>query len=356
MSSQSEKESKKVLGITTGDLNGIGPEVILKTFADNRILQTCTPVMYASSKLVSFYRKLLNIQEINLNVIRNISEISPRKFNVLQSWEEEVTLDPGTATPTSGNYALKSLRHAVNDLKFNKIDGLVTAPINKQNIQSADFNFPGHTEFLAKEFNAESYLMFMIGENLRVAVVSGHVPLQEAPAEITFDKIVAKLKVMHESLIKDFGIRKPKIAVLGLNPHAGDDGLLGKEEQIIITPAIKKAFESGIMVYGPYPADGFFGSDTIKSFDAVLAMYHDQGLVPFKALTFGTGVNFTAGLPVVRTSPDHGTAYDLAGKNKASENSFRQAVYTAADVLVQRDTYSDINQNPLKFSKLKGDR
>ncbi|MGI8891931.1 MAG: 4-hydroxythreonine-4-phosphate dehydrogenase PdxA [Bacteroidia bacterium] len=356
MSHPSEKETKKILGISIGDLNGIGPEIILKTFADNRMLQVCTPVLYASSKLISFYRKLLNIQELNLNVIRNISELSPRKFNVLQSWEEEVVMEPGVATSVSGSYALRSLKGTVEDLKRNKIDGLVTAPIDKQNIQSDQFDFPGHTEFLAKEFNSDDYLMFMVSENLKVSVVSGHVALQNAPSDITFEKILSKLKVMHQSLIKDFQIRKPRIAVLGLNPHAGDKGLLGKEEESFIMPAIKKAFENGIMAYGPYPADGFFGSSAISSFDAVLAMYHDQGLVPFKTLSFGQGVNYTAGLPIVRTSPDHGTAYDIAGKNKASENSFRQAVYTAVDIIENRDVHSEISEKPLKFSKLKGDR
>jgi 4-hydroxythreonine-4-phosphate dehydrogenase len=349
-------ETKKIVGISIGDLNGIGPEVIIKTFADNRMLQVCTPVLYASSRLISFYRKLLNIQEINLNVIRNIDGLSPRKFNVLQCWEEEVAIEPGVATSVSGSYALRSLKGAVEDLKRNKIDGLVTAPINKHNIQSEQFNFPGHTEFLAKEFNAEGFLMFMVSEDVRVAVVSGHIPLQKAPSEITFENILSKLKVMHQSLIKDFGIRKPRIAVLGLNPHAGDQGLLGKEEEAIILPAIKKAFENNILAYGPYPADGFFGSSAITSFDAVLAMYHDQGLIPFKTLSFGHGVNFTAGLPIVRTSPDHGTAYDIAGKNKASEDSFRQAVYTAVDIIENRLLHGEISQNPLKFSKLKGDR
>ena len=356
MSQHTDRDSKRILGISIGDLNGIGPEIIIKTFADNRMLQSCTPVLYASNKIISFYRKLLNIQDLNINVIRNISEASPRKFNILQCWEEEIPLEPGVATTQSGSYALKSLQCVVKDLKENKIDGIVTAPINKQNIQSDQFNFPGHTEYLAREFQSEKYLMFMVSETLRVAVVSGHVPLQNAASEITFENIMDKLQVMQQSLIKDFQIRKPRIAVLGLNPHAGDNGLLGKEEETIITPAVKKAFEKNILAYGPYPADGFFGSAAIKSFDAVLAMYHDQGLVPFKALSFGSGVNFTAGLPIVRTSPDHGTAYDLAGKNQASEDSFRQAVFTATDIIDNRAINREINENPLKFSKLKGDR
>lgn len=356
MSHPTEKETKRIIGISIGDLNGIGPEIILKTFADNRMLQVCTPVLYASSKLISFYRKLLNIQEINLNIIRNIDGLSHRKFNVLQCWDEEVPLEPGVPTKPSGAYALRSLIGTVEDLKKNKIDGLVTAPIHKQNMQSEQFNFPGHTEFLAKEFNTENYLMFMISENVRVAVVSGHVPLQQAPSQITFENILSKLRVMQQSLIRDFQIRKPRIAVLGLNPHAGEQGLLGKEEDTFIIPAVKKAFEQGILAYGPYPADGFFGSSAITSFDAVLAMYHDQGLVPFKTLSFGQGVNYTAGLPIVRTSPDHGTAFDLAGKNKASENSFRHAVYAATDIIENRLNYNEISQDPLKFSKLKGDR
>lgn len=351
-----DKEQKKVIGISVGDINGIGPEIIIKTFADNRMLQSCIPVLFGSSKLVSFYRKLFSIQELNINVIRNISDISPKKFNILQVWEEELPIEPGVPTKISGSYALKSLQSAVDCLKRNKIHGLVTAPINKQNIQSEQFNFPGHTEFLAREFNAENYLMFMVSDEVRVAVVSGHVPLKQAPSQITFENILSKLQVMNNSLKQDFRIRKPRIAVLGLNPHAGDQGLLGPEEEEVISPAVKKAFEKGLTAYGPYPADGFFGSSAITSFDAVLAMYHDQGLVPFKTLSFGQGVNFTAGLPIVRTSPDHGTAYDIAGKNLASENSFRQAVFMAIDIIENRVLNEELTQNPLKFSKLKDDR
>jgi 4-hydroxythreonine-4-phosphate dehydrogenase len=356
MSNPHEDEGKIRVGISCGDINGVGLEVIIKTFFDNRMHQVCTPVIYASNKMLSLQRKALNMNEFQYQTVRNSSEIILRKTNVINCWEEEVHVDFGKENAEGGKYALLSLLAAVKDLKENKFDVLVTAPINKHNIQSGEFNFPGHTEFLAKEFNATDHLMFLVSDNLRVAVVSGHIPVSQVAQTLTPEKIISKIRLMNHSLKRDFGIRKPKIAVLGLNPHAGDAGLIGKEESEIILPAIKKSFDDGLFVYGPYSADGFFGSGTFKKFDAVLAMYHDQGLIPFKALSFTSGVNFTAGLPIVRTSPDHGTAYDIAGKGIANEESFREAIYTAINILQKRQEYDEINAAPLAFSKQSRDQ
>jgi 4-hydroxythreonine-4-phosphate dehydrogenase len=358
MSHHPEKDHRPRIGITLGDPNGIGPEVIIKTFLDNRMLQVCTPVIYGSSKAISFYRKSLNIQEFNYNSLKSIDALIPRKLNVLNCWEEDIKIDPGLGNEISGKYALKALEAAVNDLAARKIDALVTGPVNKEIIGKAGFSFPGHTEYLAQKFNAPEHLMFMVSENLKIAVVSGHVPLKNAASALSVDKILKKLRVMNSSLLKDFGIRKPRIAVLGINPHAGDNGLLGSEENEIIIPSVKQAFAENILAFGPYSADGFFGSAVFRQFDGVLAMYHDQGLVPFKALAFEDGVNFTAGLPVVRTSPDHGTAYDIAGKNLASESSMRHAIYAACDIIQKRQEYQEIAANPLPmgFSKLSRDQ
>ncbi|MBK6398375.1 MAG: 4-hydroxythreonine-4-phosphate dehydrogenase PdxA [Bacteroidetes bacterium] len=354
--SQTEQEGRIKVGITCGDINGVGLEVILKTFLDSRMHQVCTPVIYASNKMVSLHRKLLNFTDFQYITVKSSDEIILRKTNVINCWEEDVHVEFGQVNADGGKYALLSLQHAIADLKANKIDVLVTAPINKSNIQSDQFRFNGHTEYLAEEFNAPDHLMFLVSENLKVAVVSGHIPVKDVAATLSIEKINKKIRLMNESLKRDFGIRKPKIAVLGLNPHAGDAGLIGKEETEIIIPAVKKCFDDKLYVYGPYSADGFFGSGTHRKFDAVLAMYHDQGLVPFKALNFSSGVNFTAGLPVVRTSPDHGTAYDIAGKGEANEESFREAIYTAIDVLAKREEYDEINANPLAFSKQTSDR
>lgn len=345
-----DQEGKIKIGITCGDINGIGLEVIMKTFLDNRMHQVCTPVIYASSKLISHQRKLLNFTEFNYNTARS-NEIILRKTNVINCWEEEIPVEWGKPTELSGKYALRSLQFALKELKENKIDALVTAPINKHTMQSSEFNFPGHTEYLASQFNTKEYLMFLVSDNLRVATVSGHVPIKNLSADISIEKILGKLRLLNLSLKRDFGIRKPKLAVLGLNPHAGDNGLLGTEEKEIIQPAVQKAFDENMFVYGPYSADGFFGSGSFKKFDATLCMYHDQGLIPFKALSFTSGVNFTAGLPVVRTSPDHGTAYDIAGKGIASEDSLRESIYAAIDILSKRKEYDEINANPLAFSK-----
>lgn len=351
-----EQEGKIKVGISCGDINGVGLEVIMKTFLDNRMHQVCTPVIYASNKMVSAQRKALNMTDFQYQTVKNSNEVILRKTNVINCWEEEVAIEFGVSNANGGKYALKSLQAAVADLKDKKIDVLVTAPINKQNIQSEEFKFAGHTEYLAEEFGSPEHLMFLVSDNLKVAVVSGHIPVKEVAATLTIDKIIQKIKMINKSLKRDFGMDKPKIAVLGLNPHAGDQGLIGKEETDIIIPAIKKCFDEKMFIYGPYAADGFFGSGTYKKFDAVLAMYHDQGLVPFKTVSFGNGVNFTAGLPIVRTSPDHGTAYDIAGKGTASEDSFREAIYMAIDIMKHREEFDEINAKPLAFSKQQADR
>ncbi|MBK8846851.1 MAG: 4-hydroxythreonine-4-phosphate dehydrogenase PdxA [Bacteroidetes bacterium] len=350
-----DNEGKIRVGITIGDINGVGPEVVIKTFSDSRMSHVCTPVIYASNKSISHYRKLLNANDFNFNTIKSVNDIIWRKVNLINCWEEEIAIEPGQATTDGGKYAFKSLEQATADLLLQKIDVLVTAPINKQNIQSPDFNFPGHTEYLAKAANASDALMMLVSDDMRVACATGHMALRDVAAKITKQNILKKLSLLSESLKKDFGIRKPKIAVLGLNPHAGDQGLLGKEEQEIIIPAIKEAINKNIMAYGAYAADGFFASLQHRKFDAVLAMYHDQGLIPFKSAGFEKGINFTAGLSFIRTSPDHGTAYDIAGKNIANESSFRQAIYSAIDIFKARAQHAEINKNPLAFSKKGSD-
>ena len=356
MSSNQDIDFKVRVGITIGDINGIGPEIIIKTFADNRMHQVCTPVIYGSSKAISFHKKALNNTEFNFTTLKNIGELNHKRTNLINCWEEEVKIDIGQANSIGGKYAFMSLQAACKDLVEEAIDVLVTAPIDKKTMQQEGFRFPGHTEFLAQQFNTTEYLMMLVSDRLRIATVTGHIPVKQVASEITKEKILAKIKVMHHSLRRDFGIRKPRIAVLGLNPHSGDSGLIGTEEQEIISPAIKMAFDQNILAYGPYPADGFFGAAKFKTFDGILAMYHDQGLVPFKSLSFDSGVNFTAGLPIIRTSPDHGTGYDIAGKNIASEDSFRTAIYLACDIYHNRITFDEVNANPLKYSKLGGDR
>ncbi len=328
------KQHKPIIGITLGDYNGIGPEVILKTINDGEILKFFTPVIYASTSLLKKYRKLCIMSEdIGFVSINEIGDAQQKKINILDCWTEDYNLEPGLVTETAGKCAFLSLQKCTEDLKNGFIDAMVTAPINKKNIQNVDFNFVGHTEYLQSAFAAPEVLMFMVSENLKIAVVSMHVPLQDVRKDITKEKIEARLQIMLQSLKKDFGITKPKIAILGLNPHAGDAGLIGKEDIEIIKPLIEEHKNKGNLVFGPYPADGFFAAKTYTSFDAVLAMYHDQGLIPFKMLAFEDGVNYTAGLKAIRTSPDHGTAYDIAGKNLANEHSFRAAVYTAIDIL-----------------------
>lgn len=345
------KDEKRIkIGISIGDINGIGLEVIIKTFSDSRILEFCTPILFGSSKVISFHRKVLGIESFNFNPIKSADEAIHKKVNIVNCWSEDVKIDLGQSTETAGRYSLKSLESATEALFKNKIDALVTAPINKQNIQQAGFQFKGHTQYLTEQFDCKDSLMFLISSNIRVGIVTDHIPLKDVAQFISSEIINSKLLIMNESLKKDFGVDKPRIAVLGLNPHAGDNGLIGKEEEEKIVPAIKKAKEENIMVYGPYSADGFFGSGNYKNFDAILAMYHDQGLIPFKSLSFDEGVNFTAGLPVVRTSPDHGTAYDIAGKNLASEASFRQSIYGACDIFRRRKEYDILRAHAIKLT------
>lgn len=341
-------EQKIIVGITQGDVNGIGYEVIIKAMADNRILEICTPVIYGSPKVAAYHRKVLEIENLSFNQIRTAAEIDHRKINIVNCCDDEIRVELGKSTKEAGEAAFQALEAATSDLDAGLIDVLVTAPINKDNIQSETFQFPGHTEYLAKKFNSRNYLMLLVSENFRVGVVTGHVPVASVSEMITEQSILRKLKVLHKSLISDFAVTAPRIAVLGLNPHNGDNGVIGKEEAEIIIPALKKANNEGITALGPYAADGFFGSGLHKKFDAVLAMYHDQGLIPFKTLTFDMGVNFTAGLPIIRTSPDHGTAYDIAGENKASEQSMLQAIYLALDIFRNRQNYEEANSNPLQ--------
>ena len=338
--------TKPNIGISCGDLNGIGIELIIKAFSDLRVMELCTPVIFASNKIINFYRK--SIPEVNFNYqsTKELNRLNNKQINVFNCWEEEVTITPGQLNDTGGSYAIKSLRAATEALKQNHIQGLVTAPIHKKNIQSAEFNFTGHTPFLKSFFSATDVVMMLCSGDFRVALVTEHIPVREVAQYITREAILSKLNIIHQSLVKDFNIEKPKIAVLGLNPHAGDEGLIGKEEEDIIKPAIKEAKHS-MIVTGPYSADAFFARGYHQRFDAVLAMYHDQGLIPFKTLA-GEGVNFTAGLPVVRTSPDHGTAFDIAGKNKADASSFLAATFECIDIIRRRNEYEDARKNPLR--------
>ncbi|MDF7818799.1 4-hydroxythreonine-4-phosphate dehydrogenase PdxA [Runella sp. MFBS21] len=340
---------KPIIGITLGDYNGIGPEVILKVLYNNQLNRICTPVIYGSMRILNRYRNQLDMKDWNLFGAPKIDQINPKLTNVITCWQDpQEEIQPGKITPEAGKGAFESLKRALEDLKAGRLDGLVTAPINKSNIQNDEFKFPGHTEYLAEAFEVSEPLMFMVSDTLRVGVVSGHISLREVADYITKDKIVVKLQAMLKSLREDFGTQKPKIAVLGLNPHAGENGLLGKEEEEIISPAIQELKNKGLLIYGPFPADGFFAAQSYRKYDAILAMYHDQGLTPFKTIAFNDGVNFTAGLPIVRTSPDHGTAYDIAGKNLADETSMRQAIYTACDVIKNRYEQAELVKNALK--------
>ncbi|KOY51548.1 4-hydroxythreonine-4-phosphate dehydrogenase PdxA [Polaribacter dokdonensis] len=341
-----DKTDKIIVGISIGDLNGIGVEVILKTFEDKRMLDFCTPVLFGATKAISYHKKALNL-ETPVHGITAINQINHNKINVLNIWKEEVKIELGKATKESGNFAFKSLEASVEHLKENKIDVLVTAPINKENIQSEFFKTPGHTEYLEEKLEGNS-LMILMTDELRIGLITGHIPIAKVAETITPDLIKSKVDTMYNSLKQDFGINKPKIAVLSLNPHCGDNGIIGKEDDDIIKPTLTEIADSGKLVFGPYAADGFFGSETYKQFDGVLATYHDQGLAPFKALSFGKGVNFTAGLSHVRTSPDHGTGYDIAGKNQANSSSFKEALFTAIQVYKSRKDYKELTQNPLK--------
>ncbi len=341
-------EKKKLkIGITQGDMNGIGYEVIFKTLQDKRISELCTPIIYGSSKVAAYHRNTLKLSNINLNRINNPDESKNNKGNIVNCLDDSIRVEMGKSTKAAGAASLEVLKRAVDDLKAKKIDALVTAPINKFNVQSDKFDFPGHTEYLKSRFDAQEVLMLMINEYTKVGVVTGHVPISEVPSLITIKNIIKKLKVMNESLRVDFNIRKPKIAVLGLNPHCGDNGVIGDEEEKVIIPAIEQANEQNIMAFGPYAADGFFGTNKFSAFDAVLAMYHDQGLAPFKTIDYSDGVNFTAGLPIVRTSPAHGTAFEIAGENIADHHSFKQALYLAIDIHRNRKMDKNIKKNTL---------
>ena len=337
-----------VIGISVGDLNGIGIELIIKTFADSRITEFCTPIVFGSNKVINFYRKSMPELNINYNNIKDINKANPKQLNIFSAWEEEVEITPGLASETGGKYGVLSLQAAVKALKANEIDALVTAPLNKHTMQSGEFNFTGHTPYLKDAFKADDVVMLMVAENMKVALLTEHVAIGDVAKNISKEQIIKKINLLKNSLKKDFGIDKPKIAVLGLNPHAGDEGLVGKEEKEIIRPAVLEAKKNDCIVLGPYSADAFFARGSHEKFDAVLAMYHDQGLIPFKSLALGEGTNFTAGLSVIRTSPDHGTAFDIAGKNQADEASFRQAIYTAIDIYETRMGYAERTRNPLR--------
>jgi 4-hydroxythreonine-4-phosphate dehydrogenase len=340
---------KKVrLGITHGDVNGVGYELIINTFTDARMLEVCTPIIYGSAKVAAYYRKTLNNNNVIINSVRTIEEINSKKLNLINCVDENIKVEIGKESQAAGEAAFQALEAAVKDYKAGKIDALVTCPINKYSIQSDAFNFHGHTDYLQDRFSTEEVLMFMVSGNLRVGLVTEHIPLSKVPALVTKEKIISKLKLMQKSLIKDFCITNPKIAVLSLNPHAGDKGVIGKEDDTVLIPAIEAAKEQGIFAAGPFAADGFFGSENYKKFDAVLAMYHDQGLIPFKTIAAGEGVNYSAGLPIVRTSPAHGTAFDIAGKGIADFSSFRSAVYMACDIFKNRSEYIQLSSNPLK--------
>jgi 4-hydroxythreonine-4-phosphate dehydrogenase len=351
-----DNENRIVVGITHGDMNGIGYEVIIKALLDPRIFELFAPVVYGSSKVASYHRKSLNINDFSFNLIKKADQANPKRPNIINVHDKDIKIDLGLSTPEAGELSLLALEAAVEDLKNKQIDVLVTAPINKKNIQSETFHFSGHTEYLADKFGVSDFLMLMVSDQTRIGIVTGHIPLSDVPKVVTTELILHKLKIMNDSLLKDFGIRKPRIAVLGLNPHAGDEGLLGIEEKTVILPAVEKAFADGIMAFGPFPADGFFGSNNYTKFDGILAMYHDQGLIPFKTIAFESGVNFTAGLPFVRTSPAHGTAYDIAGKDLASPDSLRAAMYLACDIFNNRMMHDELNANPLVISKFEAEK
>ncbi|EDP72767.1 50S ribosomal protein L32 [Flavobacteriales bacterium ALC-1] len=341
-----KKEGNIIVGISVGDLNGIGPEIIIKSYEDNRSLELSTPVIFASGKTMQFFKNHLQ-SKINLFNIDSPEKIVQGKVNVVNVWREPVKIEFGKTDKKIGEYAIKSLEAATNALKEGLIDVLVTAPINKHNIQSDTFNFPGHTDYLAKALNGKS-LMFMVSDDLRVGLLTDHVPLKDASNAITESLITEKISTVIKSLKQDFGIRKPKVAVLAINPHAGDNGVIGNEDDTILKPTLEKIKMEGSLVYGPYSADSFFGSNTYKNFDAIIASYHDQGLIPFKTIAFGQGVNYTAGLEKIRTSPDHGTAYEIAGKGIADESSMKHAINTAIQVFKSRKDYMHYGKNPLK--------
>ncbi|NLF42853.1 MAG: 4-hydroxythreonine-4-phosphate dehydrogenase PdxA [Bacteroidales bacterium] len=357
MEAEFESGSEKIrVGITHGDINGIGYEIIIKALSDPRMLELFTPVVYGSSKVASYHRKTVEAGEFNFNVIKSGEPLSDKKTNIINIYNQEIKIELGQSSGIAGELSYLALEAAIDDIRNNNIDVLVTAPINKKNIKSDKFNFPGHTEYLADKFGVKEPLMLMVSRNVRIGVITGHIPIKDISKSINTELILGKTRILNQSLIKDFGIRRPKIAILGLNPHAGDKGVIGMEEEEIIIPAIKQAFDEGILCYGPYPADGFFGAASFNQFDGILAMYHDQGLIPFKTLSFKSGVNFTAGLPIVRTSPAHGTAYELAGKNQSSDDAFRESIYLALDIFKNRKMHEELIKNPLYPSHLDDEK
>ena len=347
------KNEKICIGISQGDVNGIGCEVILKALSDTRILELLTPVVYSSPKVIAYYRKVLGLTNMNTVSIRSAEEMQDNRINIVNCISDEIRVEMGKSTPHGGEAALASLQAAVADMKNGHLDALVTAPVNKHNIQSEKFNFIGHTEYLQSEFGNDNAFMLMTSDRLRIGILTGHVPLAQAPALITQEKLLSTLRLINKTMPEDFNIARPRIAVLSLNPHAGDNGLTGNEEQTVIIPALEIAKNEGILVFGPYSSDGFFGSDNYLQFDMTLAMYHDQGMTAFKTLCFESGVNYTAGLSIVRTSPAHGTGYDIAGKNIASPESFRQALYMACDIVKNRNQYNLLKENAMKEVEVK---
>jgi 4-hydroxythreonine-4-phosphate dehydrogenase len=347
---------KPVIGVTTGDLNGIGTEVIIKTFSDNRMLELCTPVIFASNKVINYYRRIVTEHAFNFSSTKDLTKLNPKQVNIFNCWDEEVPLQPGVLTDAAGKYAIRSLMVATQCLKDGQLDGIVTAPIHKGNTNISDFPFTGHTPYFKDKFGAKDVLMLLFSHELRVGLATEHIPISKVPGAITKELLQSKLALLREALIKDFGIDKPKIAVLGLNPHAGDEGQIGTEEQTVIKPVIDSLKQGGNLVFGPYSADAFFAHGSYVEFDGVLAMYHDQGLIPFKTLAKGEGVNYTAGLPVVRTSTDHGTAFDIAGKNIADPTSFREAVYSCIDLINQRKAYAANTANPLRRGRIEKEK
>ena len=343
-------ESPKIrVGISQGDINGVGYEVILKTLSDNRVYENQAVVIYGSAKVAAYHKKALDLNGVNLSIVGSAREAQVGKISIVNCTDDEVKVELSQSTPIAGKASFQALERACQDLKDGLIDVLVTAPINKKNIQSENFTFPGHTEYLESVFgDGKPALMIMVSPIMKVAVATGHIPLSQVPAALDVPSLVTKIRMLNKSLIKDFNIIKPRIAVLGLNPHAGDEGLIGKEDQEIIAEAVRKAQDQHVCCFGPIPADGFFGSGDFKKYDGILAMYHDQGLIPFKALSMESGVNYTAGLPIVRTSPAHGTAYSIAGQNVASEESFREAFYMACDIFMNRNGYAEMTSNPLR--------
>ena len=340
--------SKLKLGITIGDINGVSPEVIIKALSDERMLKQFTPIIYGSSKVLSYHKNIVDSDNFQFSSISNANSAKYNRVNVLNCWDETANIELGRATKEAGKFAHIALDRAVRDFQNHHIDGIITAPINKNAMKMADFPFPGHTEFIADKFKSSNSLMMMVSDALKVALVTNHEPIANVSSLITKEAVTRKLNILHKTLVQDFGLEKPIIAVLGLNPHAGDDGAIGTEDETEVRPAIIEAKKNGMSIMGPYSADGFFGSSQFQKFDAILAMYHDQGLIPFKALSFGQGVNFTAGLPIIRTSPDHGTAYDIAGKNIADESSLRSAIYAALDIVKMRKEYHESRENALE--------